>query len=100
MLKGDRMGRAEYKVEGGKLVKAQVIIDGNRIRKVKVTGDFFLHPEELIEELEEALVGTSLNESSLTELIRSIIEKKNATLLGASPEDFAKCIVMAGKSNG
>jgi lipoate-protein ligase A len=94
------MGRAEYKVEGGKLVKAQVIIDGNRIRKVKVTGDFFLHPEELIEELEEALVGSLLNESSLTELIRSIIEKKNATLLGASPEDFAKCIVMAGKSNG
>jgi lipoate-protein ligase A len=100
MLKGDRMGRAEYKVEGGKLVKAQVIIDGNIIRKVKITGDFFLHPEELIEELEEALVGSLLDESNLAKLIRGVIEKKNAILLGASPEDFAKCIVMAGKMDG
>lgn len=93
------MGKAEYKVEGGKLVKAQVIIDGNRIRKVKVTGDFFLYPEELLEELEEVLIGNSLDEPSLTEVIRGIIEKRNATLLGVSPEDFVKCIIMAGKSD-
>lgn len=94
------MGRAEYKVEGGKLVKAKVTMKGNKVQKVKVTGDFFLHPEDLIEELEEALVGSVLDESSLAELIRGVIAKRNAVLLGASPEDLAKCIVMAGKSDG
>jgi lipoate-protein ligase A len=94
------MGRAEYKVEGGKLVKAQVDMDGDRICKVKITGDFFLHPEEFLEELEEALVGSMLDEAGLARLIKSVAEKRNATLLGVSPEDFAKCIVMAGKSDG
>ncbi|MEM2953751.1 MAG: lipoate protein ligase C-terminal domain-containing protein [Candidatus Bathyarchaeia archaeon] len=91
------MGKAEYKVEGGKLVKAQVAMDGDKIRKVKITGDFFLHPEEVLEELEEALVGSLLDESSLAILIKGVASRKNATLLGVSPEDFAKCIVMAGK---
>ncbi|MGB9959996.1 MAG: lipoate protein ligase C-terminal domain-containing protein [Candidatus Bathyarchaeales archaeon] len=94
------MGKAEYKVEGGKLVKAQVTMDGDKIRKVKITGDFFLHPEEFLEELEETLVGSLLDETSLARLIKSVAERKNATLLGVSPEDFAKCIVMAGKSDG
>ncbi|MEM3055350.1 MAG: lipoate protein ligase C-terminal domain-containing protein [Candidatus Bathyarchaeia archaeon] len=94
------MGKAEYKVEGGKLVKAQVAMDGDKIRKVKITGDFFLHPEEVLEELEEALVGSLLDESSLARLIKGVASRKNATLLGVSPEDFAKCIVMAGKSDG
>ncbi|MEM2319580.1 MAG: lipoate protein ligase C-terminal domain-containing protein [Candidatus Bathyarchaeia archaeon] len=94
------MGRAEYKVEGGKLVKAQVTVDGNRILKVKITGDFFLHPEDFLEELEEAIVGSFLDESSLARLIKSLADRRNATLLGVSPEDFAKCIVMAGKSDG
>lgn len=94
------MGRAEYKVEGGKLVKAQVTVDGDKIGKVKITGDFFLHPEDFLEELEEAVVGSPLEEASLAKLIRGLAEKRNATLLGVSPEDFAKCIVMAGKSHG
>jgi len=98
--KGERMGRAEYKVEGGKLVKVQVTTEGNRIRKVKITGDFFLYPEEFLEELEEALVGSRLDESSLTKLIEDAVEKRKATFLGVSPKDFARCIVMAGESNG
>ncbi len=94
------MGKAEYKVIGGKLIKVQLSVKGNMIEKIKVTGDFFLHPEELIEELEEALVGQALNEYGLTKIIKAILEKNKATLLGASPEDFAKCIMMAGEKNG
>ena len=94
------MGRAEYKVKGGKLIKVQLTKKGDEIRKIKITGDFFLHPEELIEELEEALTGSLLNESDLTQRIKAFIEKKEATLLGASPEDFAKCVIMAGEKDG
>ena len=89
------MGKAEYKVKGGKLIKVQLTKKEGKIEKIKITGDFFLHPEELIEELEEALVGQLLNESSLTEFIRALIEKREATVLGISPEDVAKCIMKA-----
>jgi lipoate-protein ligase A len=52
-----RLGKAEYKVEGGKLVKAQVEKGDGWILRVKITGDFFIHPEEFLEELEEALAA-------------------------------------------
>lgn len=94
------MGKATYKVEGGKLIKIQLRERADRIQEIKIMGDFFLHPEELIEELEEGLVGKPLKERDLAEFIRSLMQKRGATLLGASPEDFAKCILMAGGEGG
>jgi len=94
------MGKAEYKVKGGKLIKVQLFKKGDEIEKIKITGDFFLYPEELIEELEEALTGCLLNESDLTTLVKTLVEKREATLLGASPEDFVKCVMMAGEKDG
>jgi len=93
------MGKAQYKVEGGKLVKVQLETEGTRIKKVKITGDFFLHPEELIEELEKAVEGTTLYEQVLADRIEAFLKKNKAVLLGASPEDFARCIVMAGAND-
>jgi len=94
------MGKAEYKVKGGKLIKVQLVTKGDVIEEIKITGDFFLHPEELIEELEKTLEGNLLDEKGLTRTIKSFIEKREATILGASPEDFAKCIMMAGEKDG
>ena len=93
------MGKAEYKVEGGKLVKVQLQKRGNAIGKIKITGDFFLHPEELIEEMERRLEGRLLDEVDLAEHINALVEKNEAVMLGASPEDFARCIMMAGEDD-
>ena len=90
------MGKAEYKVEGGKLVRVQLETEDNKIKKVKITGDFFLHPEELIEELEKTVEGATLYEQVLADRIKAFMTKNKAVLLGASPEDFARCIIMAG----
>ncbi len=94
------MGRAELKVEGGKMIKIQLTRKKDKIEEIRITGDFFLHPEDLIEELERMLMGCLLDERILTESIKNFIDKKSAILLGASPEDFAKCILMAGEKDG
>lgn len=49
--------RGEYKVPGGKLVAAEVEVDGDRISRVFVQGDFFLEPDEALEDINAALVG-------------------------------------------
>jgi lipoate-protein ligase A len=90
------VGKAQYKVEGGKLVKVELKLEDDKIKEVKIMGDFFLHPEELIEELEKTLEGSELNEEVLADYIKTFIIKNEAVLLGVTPEDFAKCIVMAG----
>ena len=51
---------AEYKVIGGKLVVADVETDGKTITEVKISGDFFLEPEEAYFDLAPALVGASV----------------------------------------
>jgi lipoate-protein ligase A len=94
------MGKAEYKVEGGKLIRVQLRKRDGRIEEIKITGDFFLHPERFIEELEEALLGRDLDEKDLTAYIETLVEKGKVTFLGASPEDFARCIIMAGEQDG
>lgn len=91
------MGKTEYKVIGGKLIRVQLIKNAHIIEHVKITGDFFLYPEVCIEELETALVNMPLDEKCLLEFIRTYLEKRGGSLLGASPEDLARCIMMAGE---
>jgi lipoate-protein ligase A len=90
------VGKAQYKVEGGKIIKVKLKLEDDKIKEVKITGDFFLHPEELIEELEKMLERSELNEEVLADYIKIFIIKNKAVLLGVTPEDFAKCIMMAG----
>ena len=93
------MGRAEYKVKGGKLIKVNLTAENRKIKKIKITGDFFLHPEAVIEDIEQALEGCPLDEQELSNLIEDVMKSKQAVSLGVSPEDFAKCIIMAGEKD-
>lgn len=93
------MRKPEFKVKDGKLIKVDLFADLGKIRQIKITGDFFLHPEDTIDKIETALKGQRIDESVLSSLIGKILDKNEATLLGASAEDFAKCIMMAGESN-
>jgi lipoate-protein ligase A len=47
----------EYKVPGGKLVVVDFDLDAQRLRNVKVSGDFFLEPDEALERIRGALDG-------------------------------------------
>ncbi len=50
------ISHASMKVREGKLVKVEVEYD-EVIRKIKITGDFFLHPEEILEKIEKSTLG-------------------------------------------
>lgn len=47
----------EYKVPGGKLVIADVEVDAGQLRRVRISGDFFLEPDEALEVLNGQLEG-------------------------------------------
>ncbi len=89
------MQEASYKIPGGKLVKAKLSIVSGEINQVRVMGDFFLHPEETIQVIEESLIGCKEDESSITMIIEQILKNSDATLIGATASDFSKTIMMA-----
>ncbi len=99
---------ADYKVPGGKLLRVRLSGDSTQqpptITRVTLTGDFFMHPEEAIEELEAALVGVLLTQKTLQERIEAFLGER-VQVIGAAPEDFAHVIMiayarMAKKTNG
>ena len=54
------MKKSVYKVPGGKLLKISLEPEDNRIKSIRIMGDFFLHPEESITELEDGLKGADV----------------------------------------
>jgi len=49
--------RGEYKVPGGKLVAAEVEVDNGVLSAVRISGDFFLEPDDALEDIDRALTG-------------------------------------------
>ncbi|AXH95250.1 lipoate--protein ligase family protein [Ornithinimicrobium avium] len=56
--------RGEYKVRGGKLVSVDVETDGEVITSARVFGDFFLEPDDALEDIDAALVGQAVGTSA------------------------------------
>lgn len=95
-------GFAVEKVEGGKLVRARVEHDGSVMISVKITGDFFLHPEEGITLIEEALRGAPVDstEMELAMLVMDVVEEHKLELVGVTPEAIARVVLAAAKAAG
>ncbi len=89
------MREAVYKVPGGKMLRVRLAASGDTIDHVIIMGDFFLHPEEMIQVIEGELAGQQIDKDVLTNIITRVLKNNNAVLLGASPEDIAHAIVLA-----
>lgn len=89
-------GEATQKVPGGKLVRVKIDFDG-KIRKLQITGDFFLHPEECIRDIENSLTGVDINlqHNAIVDSIQNVLTSKNAELIGMDSETIAKTLEMA-----
>jgi len=92
------MLEANYKIPGGKLVKVKLSAPSGKIEQVRILGDFFLHPEETILKIEEALLGCQKEEATLEKIIGRTLNESDATLIGATASDFVKTIMLAWDS--
>ncbi|PJC36680.1 hypothetical protein CO046_04670 [Candidatus Peregrinibacteria bacterium CG_4_9_14_0_2_um_filter_53_11] len=93
------MKKAIYKVPNGKLLKIFLRVDGAKsISQIKITGDFFMYPEETIIPLEEALIGTPLSEEALSNRLRTFWESHPTTLFGIDTDSLILTILNAAQS--
>jgi len=82
--------RAKMKVPGGKVVEVTVDVLDGIITELKITGDFFVHPEEGIEDLEECLLNQSVKENDMALLnrINETVVEKQLQLIGVTPKSI------------
>ena len=92
-------GKAEKKVEKGKLLKILVKFD-KKLTDVKIMGDFFLHPEEKIVQLEKCLKGIDISskEGTIEQILRDTVKKHEIKMLGVGEKDIAETVVEALKN--
>jgi lipoate-protein ligase A len=88
-----KMKQAEYKVPGGKLLAVEVDERDGELLQVKISGDFFMHPEDAIIDLEKTLCNSPLSE--LEERVKRFFYINKVTLFGVEPTDFIKVIKKA-----
>ncbi len=87
-------GAAEAKVKGGKLVRVKLAHDGERIEEIRITGDFFVHPEEGLESIEKAIVGLTVAETKeqIQTAIEGTVAAERLLLIGFTPSDLASLV--------
>ena len=83
----------EYKVPGGKLVVVDLETDGTTITEARVAGDFFLEPDEALEDINGALAGLSVAAShqEIENAVRLALPAE-AVLLGFDPSAVATVV--------
>jgi lipoate-protein ligase A len=80
------MKLVEYKVPEGKLVAAEADVVNGYLTRIKITGDFFMHPESAIKDFEDSLKGIPV--SKLEETVTNFFKNNEIQLIGVSPNDF------------
>ncbi|WP_433868532.1 lipoate--protein ligase family protein [Saccharopolyspora sp. CA-218241] len=83
----------EYKVPGGKLVVVDLDVVDDRLSGVRLSGDFFLEPDEALEAINGALAGASVeaDAAELAALVRAALPA-GARLGGFSAEAVAVAV--------
>lgn len=89
-----KMNEVDYKIPNGKFIRVKAEFENNKkIKNVKITGDFFLYPEEKIESIENSLKGKILKREEIERTIEKVINKNKIKLLGISEKDFVDVLM-------
>jgi len=77
----------------GKIVKIKLAYyqESQLIHSIRITGDFFVHPEEVIEELEQGLCGVKLEREDLKNKIQLVL--KNSEFFGFEIDSLVDVIL-------
>jgi len=84
------------KIPGGKLLRISIEAE-QAIRRVAITGDFFLHPEEALPVVENSLINLPVNSAKkqFEQAIDVALSYQKATFYGLTVSDLADTVLSA-----
>ena len=78
----------------GKLLKVTVELKKDIIKDIQIKGDFFMHPEEAIEIIENAIRGKKIDKK-LEKVIEKVFTDKNIEAYGLDSKSIFEAIKVA-----
>jgi hypothetical protein len=92
-------GGCDRKVTGGKLFRVRLTMDMDgptpKMADLRLLGDFFMHPEDSVEDLEEAICDAYNSGQDLVTSIHDVLDRKGAIIYGGGPEDISGAVLDA-----
>jgi len=88
------LGYAEFKAPKG-VIKVELELSGDVISLISLSGDFFMYPEDALEELERTLMGVRIDRGSLLEAVRRFYDSMGVRTPMVEPEHWVEAILRA-----
>ncbi|MBS3815282.1 MAG: lipoate--protein ligase family protein [Hadesarchaea archaeon] len=85
---------SEFKAPKG-VIKVQLKIEDSEICSIKLTGDFFMYPEEALSKFEDFLQGTEVEEGELRSTVKEFYNSSDIKTPMIGPEHWVKAILGA-----
>lgn len=86
--------KVTIKVPGGKLLKIEVDSDETVILNIKICGDFFFHPEEELEHLEQLLRYHPIDKELIRYMIDAFIKQNSIEMYGITVDALVDGIML------
>ncbi|MBN1331140.1 MAG: hypothetical protein JXA54_16835 [Candidatus Heimdallarchaeota archaeon] len=77
------------------VIEVEFSIKEGTIDGIKITGDFFIYPEDALESLEQTLQDTLINHASLEKTITKFYDEFSLSTPGITIEDWVNVILKA-----
>lgn len=94
-----RIGIYEYKAPKG-LIRVTVRVVDGMIEDIRIAGDFFIYPEDVVFMLENRLRGLKADPSYVGKVVEELFHLNVIESIGSSVEDFKTAILYAIKEAG
>lgn len=95
IAEGIHVVKVYHKAE--KLIRLKAALKETNIIDIMVSGDFFIVPEETLQDLESSLKGVSLKKDEVLGRVRSFYESSKVQTPGLTQEEFAAAIMKLGE---
>ncbi len=92
---GLQRGEHVLKVPQGPLIRAVVLMDGEVIRNVSLTGSIHCIPVQMVEEMEAGMKGLRAREESIRGVIQNFFNRPGVQVPNCLPENFVQAIMTA-----
>jgi hypothetical protein len=81
------------KPKGCKLLRISAELENDALMSIQIRGDFFASPEEVFDQIEEALAGIRLRD--LSRVFDSLIREKGVEICGINGPGLAEVLISA-----
>ncbi|MFP4116856.1 MAG: hypothetical protein ACLFQ8_02840 [Candidatus Aenigmatarchaeota archaeon] len=84
------MKHVDFKVPDGKMLKIDVEVKDNVVKEIDVRGDFFIHPEDSLKDLEETLSEIQIDD--VDKKFKEWIDSKDVEVIGFDGKDLKTAV--------